>query len=77
VTTYDSTAIARSLRDLLDDASLYQRLKDGCRRVAYEISWDRLVQGMLHFYEEVTNNSHHRLRGSALENSPPEAVKSA
>ncbi|HXY11828.1 MAG TPA: glycosyltransferase, partial [Terriglobales bacterium] len=77
VTTYDSTAIARSLRDLLDDASLYQRLKDGCRQVAYEISWDRLVQGMLPFYEEVTNNSNHRLRGSVLENSLPEAVKSA
>jgi glycosyltransferase involved in cell wall biosynthesis len=60
VTAYDSRAVAQTLRDLLDDRSLYRRVKDGCRQVAHEISWDRLVQAMLHFYTEVTDNSRRR-----------------
>jgi len=60
VTVYDAKAVARSLRNLLRDAGLYQRLKGGCRQVAYEISWDRLVEGMLGFYQEVRDQSHPR-----------------
>ena len=60
VTAYDPKAVARTLRDLLDNRSLYQRLKEGCRQVADEISWDRLVERMLHFYREVTDHSRHR-----------------
>jgi glycosyltransferase involved in cell wall biosynthesis len=56
VTSYDSGAVARTLKNLLGDAGLYQRLKAGCRQVADEISWDRLVRGMQHSYEEARCN---------------------
>jgi len=58
VTAYDSATLAHTLRNLLEDASLYQRLKAGCRQVADEISWDRLVHSMLHSYEEAMDQSH-------------------
>ena len=48
VTAYNSRAVAQTLNELLGNASLYQRLKAGCRKVADEISWDRLVGGMEH-----------------------------
>ena len=60
VTAYDSRALAQTLRDLLNDRSLHQRLKGGCRQVAQEISWDRLVEAMLHVYTEVTGQSRQR-----------------
>jgi len=60
VTAYDSTTLAQTLRNLLDDAGLYPQLKAGCRQVADEISWDRLVHGMLHSYEEAMDQPHHQ-----------------
>jgi glycosyltransferase involved in cell wall biosynthesis len=60
VTAYDSATLAHTLRNLLEDASLYQRLKAGCRQVTDEISWERLVHGMLHSYEEAIGESHHQ-----------------
>ncbi len=56
VTSYDSGAVARGLRDLLENASLRQRLTAGCPQVADEISWDGLVRGMQHSYEEARSN---------------------
>jgi glycosyltransferase involved in cell wall biosynthesis len=52
VTSYDSEALARILNDLLSNPALYQRLKTGCRGVAAEISWERLVGQMQSSYEE-------------------------
>jgi len=52
VTSYDSGVVARTLNDLFENASLYQRLKAGCPQVADEISWGRLVGGMERSYEE-------------------------
>jgi glycosyltransferase involved in cell wall biosynthesis len=56
VTSYDSQAIARSLKDMLNDQPLYQRLKAGCPQVAEEISWKGLVREMQDSYEEAMNN---------------------
>ena len=49
VTSYDSGALARSLRELLGNAELYQQLRAGCREVADEISWERLARGYARF----------------------------
>jgi glycosyltransferase involved in cell wall biosynthesis len=57
VTSYDSGALARALRELSENAALYQRLKAGCRDVADEISWDRLIGGMQDSYQEAINQS--------------------
>lgn len=51
VTSYDSGAVGRTLKELLNNAELYQRLKVGCSQVADEISWERLVRGMQDSYE--------------------------
>ncbi len=51
VTSYDSGALAQTLRDLLGNTDLYQTLKEGCREVAVEISWENLVGGMQASYE--------------------------
>lgn len=56
ITFYDSGAVARTLNDLFEDASLYQRLKAGCPQVADEISWDRLVRGIERSYAEATHH---------------------
>jgi len=57
VTSYDSDAVARTLKSLLGNAALYRQLKAGCRDVVAEISWDRLVRGMQDSYEEVRAQS--------------------
>lgn len=56
VTSYHSDAVARTLRELLQNASLYRRLTEGCAQVAGEISWTGLVRGMQDSYEEARNN---------------------
>ena len=56
VTAYDAVALGRTLKELLDSASLYQQFKAGCRGVADELSWDRLVQGMQDSYECARND---------------------
>jgi glycosyltransferase involved in cell wall biosynthesis len=56
VTSYDSGAVARTLNDLLENASLYQRLRAGCPQVADEISWDRLVGGIERSYQEAIDD---------------------
>jgi glycosyltransferase involved in cell wall biosynthesis/ubiquinone/menaquinone biosynthesis C-methylase UbiE len=57
VISYDSGVVARAVRALLENASLYQRLKAGCPQVADEISWGKLVRGMQDSYEAA--RSHH------------------
>jgi glycosyltransferase involved in cell wall biosynthesis len=56
VTSYDSGAIARTLKNLLGNEALYRRLKAGCPDVAGEISWDRIVRRMQDSYEEARNS---------------------
>jgi glycosyltransferase involved in cell wall biosynthesis len=57
VTQYDSAAIARTLNRLLEDRTLYERLKSGCASVAAEIAWDKLVEDMEVSYEDAVEAS--------------------
>lgn len=57
VTCYDSDSVARTLKDLLGNATLYGRLKAGCQDVVDEIAWDRLVQGMQDSYVQARTHS--------------------
>jgi glycosyltransferase involved in cell wall biosynthesis len=45
-------ALAQALRRLLDDKALYARLKEGCRRITDQLSWDRLTEQMEGYYAE-------------------------
>jgi glycosyltransferase involved in cell wall biosynthesis len=56
VTSYDSGALAGTLRGLSESAALYQQLKAGCRAVAEEISWERLVREMQDSYEHARDD---------------------
>ncbi len=60
VTVYDSQAVARALKELLDNSALYQRLKAGCPQVAEEISWEGLVRGMQDCYERTRDDASKR-----------------
>lgn len=46
-------ALADALRTLLNDKPLYARLKEGCRRVARQLSWDQLTEQMETYYLQV------------------------
>lgn len=46
-------ALADALRTLLDDKALYAKLKEGCRRVARQLSWDQLTRQMETYYLQV------------------------
>jgi glycosyltransferase involved in cell wall biosynthesis len=54
----EKQALVEALRTLLHDQSLYARFKDGCRRVAAELSWDRLTEQMECHYAQVLAESH-------------------
>lgn len=58
VTSYDAQAIARTLGELLGNATLYQRLRVGCPKVAEEISWEGLVRGMQDSYQMTIDRNH-------------------
>jgi len=57
VTSYDCQAVGESLKNLLDDSVLYQRMRAGCSQVTKEISWDVLIGKMLDSYREVGDRS--------------------
>jgi glycosyltransferase involved in cell wall biosynthesis len=57
VTSYDSQAVARTLKELLNNPPLYQRLKGGCLQVAKEISWEGLVREMQESYKEAISRA--------------------
>jgi glycosyltransferase involved in cell wall biosynthesis len=63
VTAYDATAVAQTLKRLLNDPELYQRLQAGCTQVAKEISWEELVRGMQDCYERTRRDSAPRRSG--------------
>jgi len=46
-------ALSQALRKLVGDKALYARLKEGCRGVADQLSWDRLTEQMEGYYTEV------------------------
>ncbi|HXJ17583.1 MAG TPA: glycosyltransferase [Candidatus Polarisedimenticolia bacterium] len=52
----EKVALAQALRRMLDDKVLYARLKEGCRRIADQLSWDRLTGQMEGHYAEVLAN---------------------
>jgi glycosyltransferase involved in cell wall biosynthesis len=53
----EKEALAGALRKLIDDKALYARLKEGCRRVADQLSWDRLVEQMEGYYTQALAKS--------------------
>ncbi|MFZ0619603.1 MAG: glycosyltransferase, partial [Candidatus Acidiferrales bacterium] len=54
----EPAALAAALRNLLEDRSLYARLKEGCRAVTQELSWDRLAGRMETCYSSILPVSH-------------------
>jgi glycosyltransferase involved in cell wall biosynthesis len=46
----ETDALAESLQTLLHDKVLYARFKEGCRRVADELSWNQLTEKMEGYY---------------------------
>jgi len=53
----EKEALVEALRTLLHDKTLYARFKDGCRRVAAQLSWDRLTEQMEGYYAEALAKS--------------------
>jgi glycosyltransferase involved in cell wall biosynthesis len=53
----EKEALTVALKRLLHEKSLYARLKEGCREVTSELSWDRLTQQMESHYKEVVAGS--------------------
>jgi glycosyltransferase involved in cell wall biosynthesis len=57
----EKKALTDALRQMLDDKLLYAHFKEGCSRVAGQLSWDRLTEQMEGYYAKVlaeTNGSH-------------------
>jgi glycosyltransferase involved in cell wall biosynthesis len=57
----DKKALTDALRTLLSDKLLYATFKEGCHRVATQLSWDRLAEQMEAYYTKVlmeTNGPH-------------------
>jgi len=48
----EKEALAEALWKLLDEKALYARLQEGCRRIAGQLSWDRLTEQMEGYYAE-------------------------
>jgi glycosyltransferase involved in cell wall biosynthesis len=51
-------ALTEALQKLIEDQALYRRLKEGCPRVAADLSWERLTQQMEGHYAEVLAETH-------------------
>ena len=52
VTQYDSSAIARTIDDLLCEPSLYTRMKVGCASVAADLAWNKLIDDLSISYKD-------------------------
>ena len=50
--------LIEALRQMLHDKVLYARFKEGCRRVADQLSWNRLTEKMEGYYAEVLAETH-------------------
>jgi glycosyltransferase involved in cell wall biosynthesis len=56
----EKEALTDALRKMLGDKILYARFKQGCSRVASQLSWDRLTEQMEGYYAKIlagTNGS--------------------
>ncbi len=54
----EKEALIEALGSLIHDKALYARFKDGCRRVADQLSWNRLTEQMEGYYDEVLAKTH-------------------
>lgn len=50
-------ALATAIRRLFDDQNLYRQMKDGCKEVAAQLSWDRLTEQMEGCYTGVLKST--------------------
>jgi glycosyltransferase involved in cell wall biosynthesis len=50
--------LVEALRKLVHDKALYSRMKEGCHRVADQLSWDRLAEQMESYYAEALATNH-------------------
>jgi glycosyltransferase involved in cell wall biosynthesis len=75
VTHYETGAVADGLARMLSDAALYRQLKDGCPRVAEEISWGKLVRDMERCYERASGARLQACSSDGLRNSPVSAAE--
>jgi glycosyltransferase involved in cell wall biosynthesis len=51
-------ALIEALSSLIHDKALYARLKDGCRWVVEQLSWNRLTAKMEGYYDDVLAETH-------------------
>jgi glycosyltransferase involved in cell wall biosynthesis len=49
----EKKAVAAALQAMLHDKALYARLKEGCREVASQFSWEHLTDQMEGYYQEI------------------------
>jgi glycosyltransferase involved in cell wall biosynthesis len=54
----EKEALVEALGSLIHDKALYARFKDGCRRVADQLSWNRLTEQMEGYYDDVLAKTH-------------------
>jgi glycosyltransferase involved in cell wall biosynthesis len=54
----EKEALAEALRSLIHDTTLYARFKEGCWRVADQLSWNRLTEQMEGYYDDVLAKTH-------------------
>jgi len=58
VVSPEKEPLAEALRQLVYDKALYLRLKEGCQRVAGQLTWDLLAAQMEGYYAQVLAGSH-------------------
>jgi glycosyltransferase involved in cell wall biosynthesis len=54
----EKDALIEALRSLIYDRDLYARLKQGCRRVADQLSWNHLTEQMEGYYDDALAKTH-------------------
>jgi glycosyltransferase involved in cell wall biosynthesis len=54
----EKCALVEALGLLIHDKALYARFKEGCRRVADQLSWNRLTEQMEGYYDDVLAKTH-------------------
>jgi glycosyltransferase involved in cell wall biosynthesis len=57
VVSPDKNSLAVALRRLIDNKSLYEQMKEGCKEVASQLGWDRLTLKMERYYSDVLVSS--------------------
>jgi glycosyltransferase involved in cell wall biosynthesis len=54
----EKEALVEALRSLIYDRALYARLKEGCRWVSDQLSWNHLTEQMEGYYDDVLAKTH-------------------